>query len=183
MGFFSKFKKDNSKSDLLEGVTFSMCLNDLFGEPDEAQLQRASAYYEDRLWDEDGIPESSKTIFTLLLQYHEELPQDMEIVSKNIRFSACELIGEADDRDPYTAKALHEQFFAKWPRAFHNALRSAQQEDNEMNLIFLACVYLFGWDNGKVNMEEVNVCVEKLDALDDIENYDAYEWLKREAGK
>ena len=44
-------------------------------------------------------------------------------------------------------------------------------------------VYLFGWDNGKVNMEEVNVCVEKLDALDDIENYDAYEWLKREAGK
>ena len=89
MGFFSKFKKDNSKSDLLEGVTFGMCLNDLFGEPDEAQLQRASAYYEDRLWDEDGIPESSKTIFTLLLQYHEELPQDMEIVSKNIRFSAC----------------------------------------------------------------------------------------------
>ena len=86
---------------------------------------------------------------------------------------------DAEERDPYEAKALLEKLFAKWPKAFHFAMRTAEKDvEDEDNLIFLCCMHLFGW-NGKVDVAKAKSYVKKIDALDDIQHYSVYEWLKK----
>ena len=182
--FFGKSKMEKENAQLIQGVTFEECLADLFGEnPDEMILRRAYAYYQlgsgFKLNSTDEIPESSKTVYMLLLQYYEELPQNMDIVASNITCATYELLEDAEERDPYEAKAMLENLFAKWPKAFHFAMRTAEKdESDEDNLIFLCCINLFGW-NGKVDVAKAKTYVKKIDALDDIEHYSVYEWLKQ----
>ena len=184
MGFFSRRKEEKENARLIEGVSFGECLGDLFGEnPDEMILRRAYAYYQMgsvfKLHSTDEVPEVSKTVYILLLQYYEELPQDMDIVASNITCATYELLEDAEERDPYEAKTLLEKLFAKWPKAFHFAMRTAEKdESDEDNLIFLCCIHLFGW-NGKVDVAKAKTYVEKIDVLDDIQHYSVYEWLKK----
>ena len=71
------------------------------------------------------------------------LPQDMDIVASNITCATYELLEDAEERDPYEAKTLLEKLFAKWPKAFHFAMRTAEKdESDEDNLIFLCCNHL-----------------------------------------
>ena len=182
--FFGKSKIEKENAQLIQGVTFEECLADLFGEnPDEMRLRRAYAYYQMgsgfKLNSTDEIPESSKTVYMLLLQYYEELPQNMDTVASNITCATYELLEDAEERDPYEAKALLEKLFAKWPKAFHFAMRTAEKDvEDEDNLIFLCCMHLFGW-NGKVDVAKAKSYVKKIDALDDIQHYSVYEWLKK----
>lgn len=182
--FFGKSKIEKENAQLIQGVTFEECLADLFGEnPDEMRLRRAYAYYQMgsgfKLNSTDEIPESSKTVYMLLLQYYEELPQNMDTVASNITCATYELLEDAEERDPYEAKALLEKLFAKWPKAFHFAMRTAEKDvEDEDNLIFLCCMHLFGW-NGKVDIAKAKSYVKKIDALDDIQHYSVYEWLKK----
>ena len=181
--FFGKSKIEKENAQLIQGVTFEECLADLFGEnPDEMILRRAYAYYQlgsgFKFNSTDEIPESSKTVYMLLLQYYEELPQNMDTVASNITCATYELLEDAEERDPYEAKTLLEKLFAKWPKAFHFAMRTAEKdESDEDNLIFLCCMHLFGW-NGKVDVAKAKTYVKKIDALDDIQHYSVYEWLK-----
>ena len=182
--FFGKSKMEKENAQLIQGVTFEECLADLFGEnPDEMRLRRAYAYYRMgpcfKLDSTEEVPESSKTVYMLLLQYYEELPQDMDTVASNITCATYELLEDAEERDPYEAKALLEKLFAKWPKAFHFAMRTAEKDvEDEDNLIFLCCMHLFGW-NGKVDIAKAKSYVKKIDALDDIQHYSVYEWLKK----
>ena len=182
--FFGKSKIEKENAQLIQGVTFEECLADLFGEnPDEMILRRAYAYYQlgsgFKLNSTDEIPESSKTVYMLLLQYYEELPQNMDTVASNITCATYELLEDAEERDPYEAKTLLEKLFAKWPKAFHLAMRTAEKDvEDEDNLIFLCCMHLFGW-NGKVDIAKAKSYVKKIDALDDIQHYSVYEWLKK----
>ena len=182
--FFGKSKMEKENAQLIQGVTFEECLADLFGEnPDEMRLRRAYAYYRMgpcfKLNSTEEVPESSKTVYMLLLQYYEELPQDMDTVASNITCATYELLEDAEERDPYEAKALLEKLFAKWPKAFHFAMRTAEKDvEDEDNLIFLCCMHLFGW-NGKVDIAKAKFYVKKIDALDDIQHYSVYEWLKK----
>ena len=182
--FFGKSKIEKENAQLIQGVTFEECLADLFGEnPDEMRLRRAYAYYQlgsgFKLNSTDEIPESSKTVYMLLLQYYEELPQNMDTVASNITCATYELLEDAEERDPYEAKTLLEKLFAKWPKAFHLAMRTAEKDvEDEDNLIFLCCMHLFGW-NGKVDIAKAKTYVKKIDALDDIQHYSVYEWLKK----
>ena len=184
MGFFSRRKEEKENARLIEGVSFGECLEDLLGEnPDEMKLRRAYAYYQKgpcfKLHSTDEVPEVSKTVYILLLQYYEELPQDMDIVASNITCATYELLEDAQERDPYEAKTLLEKLFAKWPKAFHFAMRTAEKdESDEDNLIFLCCLHLFGW-NGTVDVAKAKTYVKKIDALDDIQHYSVYEWLKK----
>ncbi len=183
MGFFSRRKEEKENAKLIEGVSFAECLGDLFDEnPDEMKRRRALAYY--RKGDSfkfnatEEVPESSKTVYMLLLQYYEELPQDMETVASNVTCATYELLEDAEERDPYEAKALLEKLFAKWPKAFHFAMRTAEKDEGEEdNLIFLCCIHLFGW-NGKADTKKAKSYLEKIYALDDIQHYSVYEWLK-----
>ena len=182
--FFGKSKIEKENAQLIQGVTFEECLADLFGEnPDEMRLRRAYAYYQKgscfQLHSTDEVPEVSKTVYILLLQYYEELPQNMDTVASNITCATYELLEDAEERDPYEAKALLEKLFAKWPKAFHFAMRTAEKDvEDEDNLIFLCCMHLFGW-NGKVDIAKAKSYVKKIDALDDIQHYSVYEWLKK----
>ena len=183
MGFFSRRKEEKENAKLIEGVSCGECLGDLFDEnPDEMKLRRALAYYRMgpcfKFNATEEVPESSKTGYMILLQYHEELPQDMDTVASNITCATYELLEDAEERDPYESKALLEKLFAKWPKAFHFAMRTAEKdESDEDNLIFLCCTHLFGW-NGNVNITKAKSYLEKIYALDDIKHYSVYEWLK-----
>ena len=183
MGFFSRRKEEKENAKLIEGASFEECLEDLFDEkPDEMKLRRALAYYRIgpcfKFNATEEVPESSKTVYMILLQYYEELPQDMDTVASNITCATYELLEDAEEKDPYESKALLEKLFVKWPKAFHFAMRTAEKdESDEDNLIFLCCIHLFGW-NGNVNITKAKSYLEKIYTLDDIKHYSVYEWLR-----
>ncbi len=183
MGLFSKILGGKQNAKLIEGVTFGECLEDLFDKnPTNEKLERAEAYYRHgscfKINGDDTVPESSKTIFMILLQYYNKLPQDMDTVASNVTCAACEMLEEAEEKDPYRAKAMLEELFALWPQAFTKAKRMAEQDqDDEYNLIFLCGVYLFGW-NTKVDPVKAKVYLNKLEDLGGAEYATAYEWLK-----
>lgn len=183
MGLFSKILGGNKNAKLIEGVTFGECLADLFEKkPTEEQLERAYAYYQHgscfKINSDDTVSEYSKTIYILLLEYYDQLPQDMDTVGSNVTVAASELLEEAEEKDPYKAKAMLEEVFALWPQAFTRAKRLAEKDqEDEYNLLFLCAVYLFGW-NTDADAAKAKVYLKKLEDMGGAEYATAYDWLK-----
>ena len=188
MGLFSKLLGGNKNTKLIEGVTFRECLTDLFEKaPDEQKLERAYAYYQVgptfKINATDNVPESSKTVYMILLQYHDQLPQDMDTVASNVTVAVSELLEESEEKDPFKAKGMLEDLFAFWPRALSAAKRVAEKDQSdEYNLIFLCGMYLFGW-NTEADTAKAKVYLKKLAAVDDMQYYTAYEWLTKQLGE
>jgi len=184
MGLFSK----NKDAKLIKGVSFGECLIDLFDRQISAdKLDRAYAYYKKgsafSIVSDDDVPESSKTVFMILLQYHDMLPQDMDTVASNVAFAASELLEESDVKDPYKAKGMLEELFAIWPKALIYARRAAEkEEDEENNLLLLCCIHLFGWGT-KADPEKAKAYYEKLGELEDSDYACAYDWLRKQFEK
>ena len=177
MGFFRNlFTKKDSKS-LLEGVTLFDCIDDLLNNsPQEVSFSRAKLFQKDfdLLSTEPG---SYISLFFTLLHYYELVPQDMNIVASNITSGVHDLICEANDQDPYAAKRSFDRLFAKWPESLKSANSCALKEETEENLVFLACLHLFGWAETD-SATNFNEYVDKLGKLGELEKTEAYEWLK-----
>lgn len=177
MGFFADRKRDKEDQRWLEGADFTQCLELLFGEtPDEDMKRRIRVFYRSKKM--NAIPSSQRAVWATLMHYHNIviLPK-MDIVASNIAHGVYNLVCEADEADPYAAKALFERLFRKWPEALPYAIHAAAKEDSEMNLVFLACVQLFGW-GADPDISKVKSYVEKIYAVGQIKKYSVYEWLK-----
>ena len=179
------FRNGKEKKDYLNWVSsadFDACLESLYGPPlDEQNRRRLELYIDDkRTW---GAPASLRSLWSVLIEYHSSYRYTrVKNVADSIAKSAYQLICEAKDRDPYIAKKMHERLFKIWPEAFHYAMRAAEKEDTEENLVFLACIHLFGWDVYS-DPSCTGGYVEKLGTLDEIKNQSAYEWLKAQIEK
>ena len=181
MGFFADRKRDKEDQKWLEGADFTECLELLFSDvPDEDTQRRIRVFYGSRKI--ENYLHSHRSVWATLMHYHRIVPQKMEIVASNIAFGVYHMLCETDKNDPFAAKELHERLFKKWPEAFHYAMRVAEKEESEINLVFLACVHLFGWDE-RSDASKVKEYVEKIHALDQIKKYSAYEWLKAQIEK
>lgn len=179
---FTKGKREKENQKILEGATFDECLEDLFAdEPDETKLKRARLFQLESKNMKD-IPRSRVGVYWTLLHYHNLCVKNKDIAAKNVINSVYNLICEADLRNPYEAKALQERLFAKWREIFHYAMRYAEKEDSEANLVFLCCINLFDWDE-LADKSKIKGYLEKIHALDEIKNFSAYEWLKCESLK
>jgi len=177
MGFFSNlFEKKENKA-LLEEVTLFDCVDDLLNDtPQEVTFRRAKLYQKqfERL---GGEPGSYRALYFTLMHYYKLTRQDMNIVANNIISGVYNLIGEAQDRDPYQAKRLFERLFAKWPEAFQMAQTCACKEETEKNLVFLACVCLFEWEHN-ADISNYGEYVDKLSRRGALKKPEVYEWLK-----
>lgn len=184
--FFERRKQEREDTQWLMQANFDDCLELLFtaakGDAtlDETTQRRMHIMSNSKQAEEH--PWSVQTVFSLLLHYHGIVPQNMEIVTRNVAFGVHEMLCESEDTDPYKAKALWERFFEKWPQAFRKSVHAAGKKDTENNLTFLACVHLFGWDEDS-DASKVKEYVERIYALDDIRDDTAYLWLKAKTKK
>ena len=177
MAYFRNGKEKKDYLNWVTGADFDACLESLYGPPwDEQNRRRLELYIDDqRTW---GAPASLRSLWSVLIEYHSSYRYtQVSKTAEGIANSAYYLICEAGERDPYDAKTMHERLFKKWPEAFHYAMRAAEKEDTEENLVFLACIHLFGWDVYS-DPSRTGGYVEKLGTLDEIKAPSAYEWLK-----
>ena len=182
MAYFRNGKEKKDYLNWVTGADFDACLESLYGPQLNEQMWRRLVLYIDdkRSW---GKPASLRSLWRVLLQSHSSYRYtQVSKTAEGIANSAYYLICEAGERDPYDAKTMHERLFKKWPEAFHYAMRAAEKEDTEVNLVFLACIHLFGWDVYS-DRSRVKEYVEKLATLDEIKTPAAYEWLKAQIEK
>ncbi len=178
MGFFSRRKDNYQESDQLVGMTIEQGLADLLD--DNAGIER---WKRARLFDEKHLTEtapwSQQALYTNLCAFRRVFFTEERIIDSNTAFAACELIKESEDTDPYEAKDLFEKYIALWPEGFHRAMRTAEKEDNEKNLVFRCCIHLFGWEES-ADIGQIPALLEKLKALPDIDDDTPYRWISQQ---